>query len=69
VLVDLFAVVRQALAISEDGYGLKKLERFYNLARETEVKKGDESIVMFERWMIEGDQRILDDIEAYNRDD
>ncbi len=69
VLVDLFAVVRQALAISEDGYGLKKLERFYKLARETEVKKGDESIVMFERWMTEHDQRILDDIEAYNRDD
>ncbi|MBV8343486.1 MAG: TM0106 family RecB-like putative nuclease, partial [Candidatus Eremiobacteraeota bacterium] len=40
VLVDLFAVVRQALAISEDGYGLKKLERFYQLVRETEVKKG-----------------------------
>ncbi len=69
VLVDLFAVVRQALAISEDGYGLKKLERFYQLARETEVKKGDESIVMFERWMTDHDQRILDDIEAYNRDD
>jgi predicted RecB family nuclease len=69
VLVDLFAVVRQALAISEESYGLKKLERFYDLARETEVKKGDQSIVMFERWMVEGDQRILDDIERYNRDD
>jgi predicted RecB family nuclease len=69
VLVDLFAVVRQALAISEDGYGLKKLERFYDLTRATDVKKGDESIVMFERWMIEQDRRILDDIEAYNRDD
>jgi predicted RecB family nuclease len=69
VLVDLFAVVRQSLAISEDGYGLKKLERFYDLARATDVKKGDESIVMFERWMLEHDQKILDDIEAYNRDD
>jgi predicted RecB family nuclease len=69
VLVDLFAVVRQALAISEEGYGLKKLERFYDLPRRTDVKKGDESIVMFERWMIEPDRRILDDIEAYNRDD
>ncbi len=69
VLVDLFAVVRRALAISEDGYGLKKLERFYQLARETEVKKGDESIVMFERWMLTGDPSILEDIEAYNRDD
>ncbi len=69
VLVDLFAVVRQTLAISEDGYGLKKLERFYQLVRETEVKKGDDSIVMFERWMTDRDQHILDDIEAYNRDD
>ncbi len=69
VLVDLFAVVRQTLAISEDGYGLKKLERFYDLDRATDVRKGDESIVMFERWLADGDRRILDDIEAYNRDD
>ncbi len=69
VLVDLFPVVRQAVAISEDGYGLKKLERFYDLERATDVKKGDQSIVMFERWIAEHDQRILDDIEAYNRDD
>lgn len=69
VLVDLFSVVRQALAISEEHYGLKNLERFYDLARQTEVKKGDQSIVMFERWLLERDQRLLDDIEAYNRDD
>ncbi len=69
VLVDLFAVVRQSLVISEDGYGLKKIERFYRLERATGVKKGDESTVMFERWRDDGDQRILDDIEAYNRDD
>ena len=69
VLVDLFAVVRQALAISEERYGLKNLERFYELARETDVKKGDESIVMFERGGSSGDQEILDDIERYNRDD
>jgi uncharacterized protein len=69
VLVDLFAVVRQALAISEDGYGLKKVERLYNLERETEVRKGDESIVMFELWLLGRDRRILDDIEKYNQDD
>ena len=69
VLVDLFAVVRQALVISEDGYGLKKLERFYELERGTDVKRGDESIVMFERWLLERNQQILNDIEAYNRDD
>ena len=69
VLVDLFAVVRQALAISEERYGLKNMERFYDLERATEVKKGDESILMFERWRDERDQAILDDIERYNRDD
>ncbi|MGA8534284.1 MAG: TM0106 family RecB-like putative nuclease, partial [Candidatus Tumulicola sp.] len=69
VLVDLYAVVRQALAISEERYGLKNLERFYPLVRATEVKKGDQSIVMFERWLETGDRSILDDIEAYNRDD
>ncbi|MBV8067057.1 MAG: TM0106 family RecB-like putative nuclease [Candidatus Eremiobacteraeota bacterium] len=69
VLVDLFAVVRRAIAISEERYGLKNLERFYQLERATEVKKGDESIVMFETWLQERDDRILDDIERYNRDD
>ena len=69
VLVDLFATVRQTLVISEDGYGLKKLEKFYGLKRETEVKKGDESIVMFERWLLDRDDRILADIQAYNQDD
>ena len=38
-MIDLFAVVRQALVISEERYGLKNLERFYDLIRETEVKK------------------------------
>ncbi len=69
VLVDLFAVVRQALVISEESYGLKNVERFYDLQRETDVKKGAESIVMFERWLLERDERVLDDIERYNCDD
>ena len=69
VLVDLFAVVRQALAVSEERYGLKNIERFYDLERDTDVKQGAESIVMFERWLFERDRRILDDIERYNRDD
>lgn len=69
VFVDLYAVVRQALAISEDSYGLKSVEKFYALVRSTEVKKGDQSIVMFERWQQSNDRTILDDIEAYNKDD
>ncbi len=69
VLVDLFAVVRGTVAISEESYSLKSFERFYDLARETVVKKGNESIVMFEQWLTDGDSKILEDIERYNRDD
>src|SRR5579862_5445358 len=69
VMVDLFAVVRRAIAVSEEHYSLKNLERFYALERATAVKKGDESIVMFERWLLERDTSILADIERYNRDD
>jgi predicted RecB family nuclease len=69
VLVDLYAVVRQAIAISQNSYSIKRLEKYYDLKRSTSVKKGDDSIVMFERWLTDGDEAILRDIEAYNRDD
>ena len=70
VLVDLYAVVRQALVISEDSYSIKRLEKFYGFSRATSVKKGDDSIVMFERWLAEPERRdILQDIERYNADD
>lgn len=70
IFVDLFAVVRQGLVISEESYGLKRLERFYGFERQTDVRHGDDSIVMFERWRDDTTQRdILDDIERYNRDD
>src|SRR6185437_17169280 len=63
VLVDLYAVVRQALVISEDSYSIKRLEKFYNFKRATEVRKGDDSIVMFERWLADRSRReILEDI-------
>ncbi len=48
---------------------LEETRALLRLTRGTEVRKGDDSIVMFERWMLEKDRRILDDIEAYNRDD
>ena len=70
VLVDLYAVVRRSLVISEDSDSIKRLEKFYNFKRSTEVRKGDDSIVMFETWLRDRDQRkILEDIERYNEDD
>ena len=69
VFVDLYAVVRQAVRISQPSYSIKKLEPFYGMERHTDVKRGDDSIVMFETWIANGDQTILDDIEQYNNDD
>src|SRR5579884_828579 len=69
-LVDLYAVVRQSLVISEDSYSIKRLEKFYNFKRATDVRKGDDSIVMFEMWLADRARRdILEDIERYNEDD
>lgn len=69
VFVDLYAVARQSLVISEDSYSIKRFEKFYNFKRETEVRKGDDSILMFESWLATKDPVILDKIRDYNRDD
>ena len=69
VFVDLYAVVRQSVRISQPSYSIKKLEPFYGMARNTDVQRGDDSIVMFETWLVSGDEAILADIEQYNADD
>src|SRR5206468_2097677 len=69
VLVDLFQVVRQALRISVPSYSLKKVEELYFAPRETDVLGGDESTVVFERWIESGDDELLERIERYNEDD
>jgi predicted RecB family nuclease len=68
VLVDLYAVVRQGLRISHPRYSIKNVEQFY-MEREAELRSGDDSIVLYERWVDERDDSILDGIEAYNRED
>ncbi|MBC5815877.1 MAG: TM0106 family RecB-like putative nuclease [Candidatus Eremiobacteraeota bacterium] len=70
VFVDLYAVVRQGIVISQPSYSIKKLEAFYEMKRETETKFGGDSIVMYETWVQDRSrQDILDDIERYNQDD
>jgi uncharacterized protein len=70
VLVDLYAVVRQTLAISQPSYSIKKLEPYYGMVRTAGVKRGDDSIVMFETWLRQPERgEILRDIERYNEED
>ena len=69
VFVDLYRVVRNAVRVSRPGYGLKELEAFLDFERQAEVKDGGASIVIFEQWMQTGEQALLDQIDAYNRED
>jgi uncharacterized protein len=69
VFVDLYKVVRHGIRTSRPGYGLKELEAFLPIVREAEVKDGGTSIIVFEEWMQTGDQALLDQIDAYNKED
>lgn len=70
VFVDLYEIVRQGVMISQPSYSIKKFEPFYGFTRNTDVKRGDDSIVSFERWRADQTQSdILDDIQRYNEDD
>lgn len=73
-LVDLYAVVRQGVQVSKPSYSIKKLEDFYwghtrSAGSGEAVGSAMDSVIEYERWLVEPDQSILDRIEAYNRDD
>lgn len=67
--VDLYAVVRGGLIISEPNYSIKSLEVFYGITREGEVTTAGGSVVAYEKWRETGDEAILQEIEDYNRID
>ena len=69
VLVDLYRVVKQALRASVESYSIKAIEALYGFVRTAEVMGGDESTVLFEKWLESGDDSLLRDIEAYNEED
>ncbi|HEY4440154.1 MAG TPA: TM0106 family RecB-like putative nuclease, partial [Candidatus Elarobacter sp.] len=69
VLVDLYAVVGGAVAQSQESYSIKKLEPLYGFTRSTDVRKGDDSIVAFERYLLDRDGAVRNDIIAYNKED
>ncbi|MBM6402667.1 TM0106 family RecB-like putative nuclease [Phycicoccus sp. CSK15P-2] len=76
VFVDLYAVVRSALRVSQRSYSIKKLEPLYMDAREEEVQGGAESIVAYheyEQAVVDGRADTADarlgDIAAYNEKD
>lgn len=68
-LIDLYKVVREGIKTSEPKYSIKNIEHFYLEKRQSEVTNAGASIIYFEKWKATGDQKFLDDIEAYNIDD
>jgi predicted RecB family nuclease len=68
VFIDLFKVVRQALRHSHPKYSLKNVEQFF-MTREAELRAGDDSILMYERWLETRDEALLREIEDYNAED
>jgi predicted RecB family nuclease len=70
-LVDLYAIVRQALRAGVDSYSIKKLEAFYDPDARlgADVADATASIVAFERWLGTGNDQELSAIERYNEID
>jgi RNase_H superfamily len=75
-LVDLYAIVRQAIVVGQPSYSIKKIEEFYGKrGAESQVTAGADSILRFEEWLAlradvtRRDDRILDDLERYNKYD
>jgi predicted RecB family nuclease len=69
VLVDLFQVVRQGMRASVESYSIKRIEKFYMPAREGPVTEAGFSVVAYETWLRDHDDRHLRDLADYNRDD
>ncbi len=67
--VDLFRVTKQAILVSENSYSIKNLEKFYNFKRQGDVKKGEQSEQFYVEWTRTKNQKLLDEIEFYNKED
>ena len=66
IFVDLLQRRPAGAAISHPRYGLKNVEQFF-FQRKADLRAGDDSIVLYERWRLDGDQTILDDIRGVQR--
>ncbi len=67
--VDLLPIVKGAMQVGVEGYGLKHVEQLTDYERGHEIDRGAGAVVEYERWMASGDQAGLDRISAYNEDD
>ena len=69
VFVDLYTVVRQALRVGTESYGLKAIEALYRFVRRPDMQGGAGAARRYEAWRETQDPRTLAEIAAYNEDD
>ena len=67
--VDLLPVVRNAVQVGTESYGLKDLERVTGYVRGHDIDQGSAAVIEYEAYMADDDQTHLDRIAAYNADD
>ena len=67
--VDLFKVVKQAIYVSQKSYSIKDIEKYYDFKRSGDILKGDVSEEFYVQWMQNKNQKLLDKIEEYNKQD
>jgi uncharacterized protein len=67
--VDLFKIIKQAIQVSENSYSIKEIEKFYDFKRSGEVKKANVSGDYYSEYIETKQQRLLDEIESYNKQD
>ncbi len=68
-LVDLHKVVTQGMQVSEREYSLKNLEKFYEFQRKGEIQKANESTNKYIDWIETKNDKLLEEIKVYNRED
>jgi predicted RecB family nuclease len=74
VFVDLYGVVRRGLRAGVDSYSIKKLESFYGLAREVDLRQASQHLRAIEYAIARKasaslSAEILNAVQSYNRDD
>ena len=67
--VDLYTVVRNAVQVGTESYGLKHLERLAGYERSHAIDQGAGAVVAYEAFMKGGDPARLAEIALYNEDD
>ena len=67
--VDLYPVVRNAVQVGTESYGLKPLERLTDYRRGHDIERGSAAVVEYEQFMKDRDPVRLGRIASYNEDD